>query len=207
MIFHRPPKGRAPRPPSRMQRCQRNKRRTRPLYPTFIIHTGGVQRRVQTQWIVAGAAALVCIVLFILLLFSRQSAPVSGGEGFNAETYQQETPNEAGKAYITIDSRTWTEGNGGAEYQMYDFTLTEQNGIGFSISRIDVEMEGKTGAIRQMSMSAADLETAIDPDVPAYGSVTINGGFPKGEFTRIGIAAYGSDANGAPLTFYDLIEF
>ncbi|MBQ8973542.1 MAG: helix-turn-helix domain-containing protein [Clostridia bacterium] len=178
-----------------------------PTLPNVHFSHGGVRRRVQMQWIVAGTAALVCIVLFILLLFSRQSAPVSGGEGFNAEDYQQETPSEAGKAYITFENRTWTEGNGGTEYQMYDFTLTERNGIAFSIARIDVEMEGKTGAVRSMSMSAADLETVIDPDLPAYGSVTIDGGFPKGEFTRIGIAAYGSDANGEPQTFYDLIEF
>ena len=178
-----------------------------PASPNVNFLRGGVQRRAKTPWIVAGVVALVCIVLLILLLFPRKPAPAGGGDVFNAAAYQQETPNETGKAYITFNSRTWTEGNGDTEYQMYDFTLTEQNGIGFSISRIDVEMEGKTGAIRQMSMSAADLEAVIDPDLPAYGSVTIDGGFPKGEFIRAGSAAYGNDANGAPLTFYDLIEF
>lgn len=165
------------------------------------------RRQIKKWWIVAGAAVLVCVVLLVFLLFPRKPAPAGGGDVFNAEVYQQETPNEAGKAYITFNNRTWIEANGGTDYQMYDFTLTEQNGIGFSISRIDVEMEGKTGAIRSMSLSAADLETFTDPDMPAYGSVTINGGFPKGEFLRGGIAVYGSDANGEVMTFYGLIEF
>jgi len=38
-------------------------------------------------------------------------------------------------------------------------------------------------------MSAEDLATTIDPDIAAYGDVTIIGGFPKGAFDRIGIAS------------------
>lgn len=167
---------------------------------------GGVERRAQTPWMIAGAAVLVCIVLSSLLLFPRKTAPTGGGDVFNAEAYQQETPNEPGRAYITFDHRTWIE-TGGTDYQMYDFTLTERNGIGFSISRIDVELEGKTGAVRSVSMSAADLEAFTDPDMPAYGSVTIDGGAPKGEFIRAGIAVYGNDVNGEALTFHTLIDF
>lgn len=165
------------------------------------------KRRPKAPWIVAGAAVLACAVLLCLLLIPRGSGPAGRGDVFDAEAYRQETPNEPGKAYLTFDNRTWTEGSGGTDYQMYDFTLTEQNGIGFSISRIDAECEGRTGTVRSISTSAAVLETTIDPDIPAYGSVTVVGGFPDGEFIRVGIAVYGSDANGAPLTFYDLIEF
>ena len=58
-----------------------------------------------------------------------------------------------------------------------------------------------------MAVTGEDTAQATDPNIPAYGSITIDGGFPKGAFDRVGIAVYGNDANGAPMAFYHLIEF
>ena len=38
-------------------------------------------------------------------------------------------------------------------------------------------------------------------------TISINGGWPKGEFKRVGIAVCGTDDNGAALAFYSMIEF
>jgi len=160
------------------------------------------KRQIRKWWIAAGAAVLACIVVACFLLFLRKSAPK-----IDIASYTQETPNEAGKAYLTFSHRTWIENSGGTDYQMYDFTLTEKNGVAFSISRLETHGEAHSGAIKETKMSAEDLATTINPDIAAYGDVTIMGGFPKGAFDRVGIAVYGNDANGEPIAFYHLIEF
>lgn len=161
--------------------------------------------RIKLPWIIAGAAVLLCIVLVCLLLIPRK-APSGKGSTFNVETYLQETPNESDKAYITVDHKTWIATNGGNEYQMYDLTMTEKNGIGFSVSRVEVQLDGVNGPTRGMTVTAEDIAQATDPNIPPYGSITIDGGFPKGEFVRIGVVVYGQDANGEPQAFYHLIE-
>ena len=166
------------------------------------------RRQFKKWWMIAGAAALVCVVLLVFLLFPRKSAPAGGGGGFNAEYYQQETPNEAGKAYIAFDNRIWDETGDNSVYRCYEFKMFEKNGVGFTITQIEVEHEGKSGTVRSATLNASDMKASgINGDIAPYGSTTISGGFPKGEFLRCGIAVYGNDANGAPLTFYSLIEF
>lgn len=166
------------------------------------------KRPIRKWWMIAGAAALVCVVLVCFLVFSRKGAPASGGDSFNAEYYQQETPNEAGKAYIAFDNRIWDETGDNSVYRCYEFKMFEKNGVGFTITQVEVEQEGKSGAVRSATLNASDMKASgINGDIAPYGSTTISGGFPKGEFLRCGIAVYGNDANGAPLTFYSLIEF
>ena len=166
------------------------------------------KRPINKWWMIAGAAALVCVVLLVFLLFPRKPAPAGGGGGFNAEYYQQETPNEAGKAYIAFDNRIWDETGDNSVYRCYEFKMFEKNGVGFTITQVEVEQEGKSGAVRSATLNASDMKASgINGDIAPYGSTTISGGFPKGEFLRCGIAVYGNDANGAPLTFYSLIEF
>ena len=160
------------------------------------------KRQIKKWWIAAGAAVLACVVIACLLLLPRKSAPK-----IDTAFFTQETPNEAGKAFLTFSHRTWIENSDGSDYQMYDFTLTEKNGVAFSISRIETQGDAHSGAIKETKMSAEDLATTINPDIAAYGDVTIMGGFPKGAFDRIGIAVYGNDANGEPIAFYHLIEF
>ena len=160
------------------------------------------KRRIRKWQIAAGAAVLACVVLVCFLLYPRGNAP-----RIDTAYYTQETPNEPGKPYLTFSHKTWIENNGGSDYQMYDFTLTEKNGVAFSITRLETQGEAHGGVIKETKMSAEDLATTINPDIAAYGDVTIMGGFPKGAFDRIGIAVYGNDANGEPIAFYHLIEF
>ena len=115
---------------------------------------------------------------------------------------------EAGKAYIAFDNRIWDETGDNSVYRCYEFKMFEKNGVGFTITQVEVEHEGKSGAVRSATLNASDMKASgINGDIAPYGSTTISGGFPKGEFLRCGIAVYGNDANGAPLTFYSLIEF
>ena len=145
------------------------------------------KRQIRKWWIAAGAAVLVCVAMSCFLLFSRKGAPT---------------------VYLTFENRVWEETGDSDVYQRYDFTMYEKNGIPFSVSRIEMQLLGKSGKIPSITYGVNDLKAAdIDPDIQAFGSLTISGGFPKGEFLRAGVAVYGNDANGAPNTFYDLIEF
>ena len=67
---------------------------------------------------------------------------------------------------------------------------------------------GKNGVVRNIVLDASDLKASdIDADVPPYGTFDIPGGFPLGEFVRVGIVIIGIDATGVPMTYYSLIEF
>ena len=86
--------------------------------------------------------------------------------------------------------------------------MSEQNGVGFNISRLELTMEGQDGELRTATLKAEDLDNGgytskIDPN----GELSIDGGFPKGEWVRAGMAVFGRDANGEAMTFYSLIEF
>ena len=166
------------------------------------------RRHINKSWIIAGAAALVCVALLVFLLFSRKPASSDGVGVFNAAYFQQEMPNEADKAYISFDNKVWDETGDNDVYQCYEFKMFEENGVAFTLTHIEVELLGKSGAVRSTKLNASDMKASgINGDIAPYGSTTISGGFPKGEFLRGGIAVYGNDANGAPLTFYSLIEF
>ena len=102
------------------------------------------KRQIKKWWIAAGAAVLACVVIACLLLLPRKSAPK-----IDTAFFTQETPNEAGKAFLTFSHRTWIENSGGTDYQMYDFTLTEKNGVAFSISRIETQGDAHSGAIKK----------------------------------------------------------
>ena len=162
-------------------------------------------RRAKKWWIVAGAVALACAALLCFLLIPRHGA--SGG-GLDVDKYRQETHNEADHAWFAFENEIWEEKGESATFDRYNFVLKEQNGVAFSITRIEAQMEGKSGAVRDFNLGADDLRALeLDPDVPAYGVFKLAGGQPQGEFKRVGAAFYGNDANGTPLVFYSLIEF
>ena len=139
---------------------------------------------------------------------SSQPVVDEDAHAFNDVLYQTTVANDPAKAYIAFDNnKTWTEANDGQEYQMYSIGLVEKNGIAFSISRIDIELEADDGHTKTMSAGVETLEKAIETDMPAYGTADVVGGFPKGNFVRGGISVYGTDANGESLTFYSLMEF
>ncbi len=162
----------------------------------------------KTPWIIAGIAVAACVVLACLLLFGRNGTPKVDQAGFNADFYRQEVPNEPGKAYLAFRNKTWEESTENNAFQRYAFGLNEQNGVGFSVSRVEVTLEGPGGELRTATLKAEDLKNAgYNPDIAPYGDMTIDGGFPKDEWVRAGMAVFGRDANGEALTFYSLIEF
>lgn len=161
--------------------------------------------RIKKRWRVVGAALLVCVALIcaaFLLLRPGRSA-------FDAGQYRKETPNDPDRAFLSIDSRTWNENSGGSTYSRYSFTLTERNGKPFNVERIEASMEGiRNNSVKMLTLTAEDLRSSgLEPDIPAYGTLSMDGGYPKGEFDRVGIAVYGKDADGTPNAYYTLIEF
>ena len=166
------------------------------------------RRQIKKWWIIAGAAVLVCVALSFFLLFPRKPAPAGGGDVFNAAYYQQETANEAGKAYFVFDNRVWENQSDGTTYQMYEVVMHEQNGVAFNVIRVDAQLEGNNGVVKSTTLDEQTLRaTLCAVDVPAFGTFSVNGGFPKGEFVRGGFTVYGTDENGEALTFYSLMEF
>ena len=166
------------------------------------------KRHNKKWWIIACAVVLACAVCLILFLYPRKSAPAGDGAAFDARYYRQETPNEPSQAYFTFDNQTWEEKSDTAVYQRYDFVMREQNGVGFSVTRVEAALEGVSGNVRPAILDADALKAAgLETEIPAFGSFHLDGGFPTGEFKQAGIAVYGNDANGAALTFYSLIEF
>ena len=169
---------------------------------------GGMRRWSGKTWIAVGVAALACVAALIFLLIPRNSAPADGGEPFNVEYYRQETPNDPEHAWISFENEVWQKDGDNKTYQRYNLVLCEKNGIGYNVARVDVEMEGKGGSVMKSTLDGDDLRAyEIDPNIPPYGTITIPGGFPVGEFPRVGATVYGSDTTGKPLTFYSLIEF
>ena len=160
-------------------------------------------------WVIAGCALLVCAVVACILLLPRKGAPADGGERFHAETYLQETPNEAGKAYIAFENSRSDENIGDNTYSIYNFQLCERNGVGFKITSVEISMEStKSETARTVTLAPEELEKAgFGSSLEPYGTLSINGGWPKGEFRRVGIAVRGTDDNGAALAFYSMIEF
>lgn len=156
---------------------------------------------------IAGAAALACIVVVAFLLFPRKAAPAGGGETFDADYFRQETPNDAEHAWFTFENEVWQQTSESTIYQRYNFVMREQNGVGFTITRVEAVMDGATGVIKMLLDDSGLRANMIDPNVPPFGTVTIHGGFPLGSVKSAGMAVFGNDATGKPMTFYTLIEF
>lgn len=166
----------------------------------------GKRPSARLPWIIAGVAVLVCVALACALLMSRKPKQ----SAFQPDFFSQQTANDPDRAYLVYNHRTWEEATQGTVYACYAFTLNERNGKPFHITRMEVTLEGmvKQGSVRTFVLSADDLrEAGHDPDIPAYGSFTMDGGSPKSDFGRIGVAVYGEDADGQANAFFDLIEF
>ena len=167
-----------------------------------------VSRRKKLAWIIA-AAAVLCACLVAGWLHFRKPAPdpASDPNLFSVEYYQQQTPNEPGQAWFTFDNQVWEASGENMSFQHYLIKMDEQNGVAYDVTRLEVRVQANNGVVRASNMSASDLQAAkTETAVPPYGSFSVEGGFPIGQFDRIGVAVFGTDANGTPLAFYSLIE-
>lgn len=154
------------------------------------------------RWWLVPAVLLVGLLVAVLLL------RFASGSRFPVADYRRETPNVAGQAYVEYETSKQEMTSGDNVYSLYEFKLCERNGVGFDIASTEITMEGKSGKLRVMTQTPEELQAAgIATRVEPYGVTAITGGWPKGEFRRVGIAAHILDDAGAAQTYYSMIEF
>lgn len=155
------------------------------------------------------AAVAVCV--FVLIWTNRQPKHVvkgTPGEVTPISAYEEVVPNDPDKAYLSIEPTVSVVDNGGSAYQMYDFKIIETNGIGFNIEYVTYFHYSDKGTVYRGVFTAQDFRSfGLDPELPPYGTLPFNGGFPVGEFDSIGIVIHGTDVNGAPMTFHGYAEY
>ena len=166
--------------------------------------------RKRTRLYLGLAAVLICIALLICLILlpalrSRPAAVVSDRDGrrYAIADYDKTTPNEAGKAYLSILKTLSVRPGDGRDYYTINFTAREDNGVAFSITRLDMVIFFTDHAVI-FAFSHNDLAGAgYDPEIPTYSFLPIDNGFPTDQngLQGMGIRIMGRDANGAELSF------
>ena len=165
--------------------------------------------------IILAAAAIAAVVLIICLLAipkpSDRPAVYKDGSGkvYTAADYQAVTPNEAGKAYLSITTTLERQPTGSGGHFMYSFMMKEENGIGFTIERMEhINFFYSTDTISMDTFTADDVRAwGDDPEIKPYGVYQMNCGVnaktPSGTPNAIGAAfqVWGTDAGGNQLTF------
>ena len=165
-------------------------------------------KRNKRFWFVIACAVVLFAAALVAVAVARGANAPKPGDGFSADYYRQTTPREDGKAYLVFNNMQWEETGEEQIYTRYAFKMFEKNGVGFSVEHIEVKMRSTRGNVNTATLGAGDLRaTGLDPDIPPMGDLTISGGWPKGEFDKVGMTVYGTDANGEALTFYSLIEW
>ncbi len=165
--------------------------------------------------IACAAVILTACLIVILCLTSRGSvreryykSPVDGGV-YTIERFQQETPNEAGKAYLRIVPSLKINPGENYDFWLFDFDYHEMNGISLNIDRIEHVYFSRDKENVEMIYTAADISAfGLPTEIPAYGEWTYSGGLPiQDTVLGVGVLLRGTDANGAALTFTGYISF
>ena len=179
------------------------------------------ERHVKRRWVIVCAAVLMVVVCVLVLshVFGLRQKEASTepmqytvkgttGEVPPLSYFDEVVPNEAGKAYLAIEPTVSVTQNDATAYQMYDFQIIERNGIGFNIEYVIYLHYSHTGSVYRGVFTAQDFRSFnLDPNLPPYGTMPFNGGFPQGEYDGTGIIIHGTDANGVPLVFHAYAEF
>ena len=161
----------------------------------------------KVMWIIACAAVLVCVGLAFFLRGMHSSNSASK-DVFSDEYYQQVTPNDPEKAFLVFENIQWQEKGENQTFDRYNFKMHEKNGIGMDIVSVELKALSKNGNVRTATFAASDLRAGGAPDsIEPYGESYLDGGWPAGEFAKVGIAVHGVDKNGAQLTFYSMMKF
>lgn len=166
--------------------------------------------------IILAAAAFAAVVLIVCLLVipklsNKPANEYKDGSGkiYTAADYQAVTPNEAGKAYLSITTTLEKQPTSNGGNFMYSFKMKEENGIGFTIERMEhINFFYSTDTISMDSFTADDVRAwGDDPEIKPYGvyqlDCGINAKTPSGTPNAIGAAfqVWGTDAGGNQLTF------
>lgn len=170
------------------------------------------RKRKRTIMICAAALAVIlCVSIALVMHFNHKpTLVVKGAEGEvpPLSYFDEVVPNEAGKAYLGTEPVASVILNGETPYQMYDFNITERNGIGFNIEYVVYLHYSDAGTVYRGVFTAQDFRSfGLEPNMPPYGTMPFNGGFPKGEYNGTGIIIHGTDANGTPMVFHSYIRY
>ena len=185
-----------------------------PVSPVAESPAGTVKSLRRKAPYIIGAAVLACIVLLVCLLLvpalthktsakeRAYKSPVDG-ETYTIARFQQETANEAGRAYLMINPVLSINHGENYDYWMYDIVCHEMNGIAFSVDRVEQVIFAKEKENVEQIFSAADFRAnGIATDIPANGEWRFQGGLPVQDTVMgVGVLLRGTDANGAALAF------
>lgn len=174
-----------------------------------------VKKLLSKRNIIIGVAALAAVILIVCLLIipkpSNKPVVYKGGNGkvYSAADYQAVTPNEMGKAYLSITTTLEKQPTSNGGQFMYSFMMKEENGIGFTIERMEhINFFYSTDTISMDTFTADDVRAwGDDPEIKPYGVYQMNCGVnaktPSGTPNAIGAAfqVWGTDAGGNQLTF------
>lgn len=168
------------------------------------------------QLLILAVIALVIVSgLYLLirpaLMKKAGAVPSDTGSGliYRIQDYQTVAPRNPGQAYIVVDTATSTVNGENATFWMYTFTLREDNGLAFHIDRME-NIWFRKGNAHPFVFSDQDLNAAnMDPDIPARGQFSFDGGMPLDQhnMTGVGLKVEGHDENGAVLVFTGYIPF
>lgn len=157
----------------------------------------------------AAAAMLAVLLLAVFFLFpllqkkTDKKVQDAGGTHYAVSDFDRTTPNEDGKAYLTIEKTLTVRPGDGKDYYAINFTAHEDNGIAFSTDRMDLVIFFEDHADPYV-FSHNDLAGAgYNPDIPAYGFLSVDNGFPTDQkgLKGMSIRIIGKDENGAELIF------
>ena len=165
--------------------------------------------------IILATAAFAVVVLIVCLLAipkrANEPAEYKDGNGklYAAADYRAVTPNEAGKAYLSITTTLERQPTSNGGHFKYCFKMKEENGIGFTIERMEhINFFYSTDTISMDTFTADDIRAwGDDPEIKPYGvyelECGINAKTPSGTPNAIGAAfqVWGTDAGGNQLTF------
>lgn len=189
-----------------------------PAQETAGAHPGrksGSRRKVILGCVIAAVLVIAGFVLALTLgnRTEQKSQDIvytdAAGKVYDPAYYKAVKPNEAGKAYIKLDTELNIQQLSHGEHFLYAFNMKEENGIGFHIDRMDHINFFYSGAVTMDTLTAEDVESwGDDPHIPPYGTYSITCGVSgrsstDGAPNAVGAALFlvGTDDNGEQLTF------
>ena len=166
----------------------------------------------------AAALAAVVIIALLILIPRMNGQPKaaeykdSSGKVYTIADYQTATPNEEGKAWLTITTTLEKQNTSYGGHFMYTFMMKEENGIGFTIDRMEHVNFFYSPGVSVDTFTADDVRAwGDDPEIKPYGvyelQCGINAKTPSGEPNAIGAGfqVWITDENGEQLTFTSYI--
>ena len=177
--------------------------------------TTPAKKRLAKRNVILAAIVIAVVVLIVCLLVipkpSNRPAEYKDDSGkvYSVADYKAVTPNEAGKAYLSITTTLEKQPTSNGGHFKYFFKMKEENGIGFTIERMEhINFFYSVDSVSVDTFTADDIRVwGDDPEIQPYGVYELECGInaltPDGSPNAIGAAfqVWGTDASGNQLTF------